>query len=120
PTIDDPSNPIETGEDHFIDMVFGIYYRIVNNLFADVGIGSYGNSVYGLYKVRGSDEPVWCNIDGSDGVSSGFALQAGLLYSFRWIYISAGYRRYFSGSSTSTFYGGAGISINIPKKYFNK
>jgi hypothetical protein len=113
PHINNPSNAIEKQEEHSWDVIFGIYYRIINNFFVDVGIGTYINTVYGLYEdeALGSSEPVWCNIDGSGGTSNGFTLQAGLLYTFKWFYVSAGYRQYFDESYTSTFYGGVGVDV---------
>jgi hypothetical protein len=111
PKINDPSNPLESREDHFMDMLFGIYFRPINNFFIDVGVGFYGNSVYGLFNVQGHSEPVWCNIGGGDGVSMGLALQAGLLYSFKWFYLSTGYRQYFDEKYTPSFYIGGGLCI---------
>jgi hypothetical protein len=50
----------------------------------------------------------WCNIDGKDGVSSGLTLEAGLMYTFKWFYLSAGYRQYFNENYTPSFYAGQG------------
>jgi hypothetical protein len=112
PRIDDPSNPIETKEDPpSMDMLFGIYVRAINNFFIDVGLGFYGSNVYGLFNVQGHDEPVWCNIKEGDGVSMGFALQAGILYSFRWFYLSTGYRQNFNKEYTPSFYIIGGLCI---------
>jgi hypothetical protein len=39
PTIDEPSNPLDTQEEHFMDVMFGLSYRIINNFFINVGVG---------------------------------------------------------------------------------
>ncbi|MDR1219681.1 MAG: transporter [Treponema sp.] len=111
PTIDDPSNPLEKQEDHITDVMFGLSYRITNNLFVKVGGGSYAKRIYGLFNVQGETNPVWCNIGGRDGISFDFALEAGLMYSFKWFYLSAGYRQYFDEKYTPSFYAGAGFSL---------
>jgi hypothetical protein len=116
PTIDNPANPIETGEDIFMDLFFGMYVRTVNNLFFDIGLGFYGSNLYGLYNVVDSNKPVWCNIDGDEGTDIGLAMQAGLLYSFKWFYLSAGYRQYFNDSYTPSFYVGGGLSLGFNEK----
>jgi hypothetical protein len=111
PKIDDPSNPLEKQEEHFMDMMFGLYYRIINNLFVNIGAGFYGNTIYGLFNVQGETNPVWCRITGKDGGSIGPALEVGLMYAFKWFYLSAGYRQYFNESYTPSFYAGAGFPL---------
>jgi hypothetical protein len=111
PVIDDPSSPLEKQEEHFMDMMWGLYYRLINNLFVNIGTGFYGNIIYGLFNVQGETDPVWCRIDGKDGVSLGFALEAGLMYSFKWFYLSAGYRQYFDEKYTPSFYAGTGFPL---------
>jgi hypothetical protein len=111
PTIDDPSSPLEKQEEHFMDMMWGLYYRIINNLFINIGVGFYANTIYGLFNVQGETNPVWCKIDGRDGISLGFALEAGFMYSFKWFYLSAGYRQYFDESYIPSFYAGAGFPL---------
>jgi hypothetical protein len=64
---------------------FGIYCRVINNFFVDVGAGI-----------------------GDVGVLQ----QAGLLYTFKGFYVSAGYRQYIFESYTSTFYGGVGVGLS--------
>lgn len=111
PTIDDSSRSLEKQEDHLMDVIFGLSYRIINNLFVNVGAGMYINTIYGLFNVQGETNPVWCNIDGTDGTSSGFVLETGLMYAFKWFYLSAGYRQYFNESYTPSFYAGAGFRL---------
>jgi hypothetical protein len=71
------------------------------------------NTIYGLFNVQGETNPVWCNIDGEGGSSVGFALEAGLMYTFKWFYLSAGYRQYFNENYTPSFYAGVGIILNF-------
>lgn len=107
-----------------IDFSFGIYYRIINNLFIDAGLGFYFYNTYGLYNVREAgkpydpnSEPVWHEIVGNDGsgLLTGFSFKAGLMYAFKWFYLTAGYKHFLDiYDSTPSFYAGGGISI-----YFN-
>jgi hypothetical protein len=97
-----------------IDFSFGIYYRIINNIFIDAGLGFYFYNTYGLYNVTGKSEPVWHEIVGDDGsgLVTGFSLKAGLMYTYRWFFLTAGYKHFFDTyNSTPSFYAGGGVSI---------
>jgi hypothetical protein len=111
PKINDSSKPIETKEEHFMDVLFGLYVRIVNNFFFDVGLGFSSTFVSGLFNTQQGDQPVWCQIDGTDGQSTGLVVQSGILYSFSWLYLSVGYRQYFNKEYTPSFYIGGGLMI---------
>ena len=105
-----------------MEVSFGIYFRVINNLFIDAGLGLYFYNIYGLYNVREAgkpydpnSEPVWHEIvrdsDGSGGFL-GFSLKAGLMYTYKWFYLTAGYKHYFDTyDSTPSFYAGGGVSI---------
>jgi hypothetical protein len=122
PKIDNPSNPIETREERSMDMLWGVYIRTINNLFIDIGLGFYSNNIYGLFKVKGHDDPVWRRIDvdggdGRDDTEAGYTIQVGALYSFSSFYLSAGYRQYFNKDYTSSFYIGGGFGIPFYGNY---
>jgi len=93
--------------------LLGFYGRFMNNFFLDIGLGFYGCNVYGLYNVKGSTKPAWYRIDPLDTTDDGgFSAQIGLLYSFKWLYLSAGYRQYFNKSSYNpSFYLGGGLCL---------
>ena len=116
PSINNPENipPIESREDIFMAAFFGMYVRIIGNLHFDLGLGFFGSDRYGLFYVVGHDEPVWRNLGrGGEDIGIGFAMQAGLLYSFRWLYLNAGFRQYFNNSFTPSFYIGIGLRWRI-------
>ncbi|GHV78230.1 hypothetical protein AGMMS49944_00210 [Spirochaetia bacterium] len=104
---------LEKKENIFFEMDWRLYYRVLNNFFIDVGIGFFANSVDVLYLPEIYDEPVW----GQDKDKSfGLVLQVSLLYSFKWFYLSAGYRQYFNDSLTPSFYAGAGWTYSFKEK----
>jgi hypothetical protein len=104
---------LEIKEDIFIDITIGIKYRLFYNLFADIGLGFHGYSLYGLYNVRGQIEPSWYKIiDTWNGNESwiGLSFKFGLMYAFNSFYLSTGYKHYLNTEfSTPTFYIGLGI-----------
>ena len=111
PKNDNSSNPLQTQEEPpSVACLLGFYGRFMNNFFLDIGLGFYGCNVYGLYNVKGHTEPVWYKIDPNDTTDDGgFTMQVGLLYSFKWLYFSAGYRQYFNKSYEPGFYLGGGL-----------
>jgi hypothetical protein len=86
----------EKGQTIF-DAAGGIYFRLVNNFFIDIGIGV------------GIVPKSWFN--GNDRVYK-FLLQGGLLYHFSWFYLSGGYKQYFDKNRTPSFYISAGIALH--------
>jgi hypothetical protein len=114
--INNPSHipPLDTREEHLFDMIGGFYIRIFNNFFLDLGLGFSINSIYGLFYLEGKTDPVWCyDEDDEDRASGNFVLSTGLMYSFKWFYLSAGYRQYFGESYTPSFYVGAGGTVRF-------
>jgi hypothetical protein len=110
PKTENSSTPLDTKEDPPSEAYYlGFYGRFMNNFFLDIGLGFYGNNIYGLYNVKGNTEPAWYQIDTDD--NGGFTMQVGLLYSFKWLYFSAGYRQYFNKSYDPGFYLGGGLCL---------
>jgi len=70
-------------------LLFGIYLRTINYFFIDAGIGTSGDSSY---------------------YNTTLSLQIGLLYSFKYFYLSAGYR-HFIGVNTPTFFVSGGLNL---------
>jgi len=106
-----------------IDFSFGIYYRIINNFFIDAGLGFYFYNTYGLYNIREAgkpydpnSKPVWHEIVGNDGsgLLTGFSFKAGLMYTYKWFYLKAGYKHFLDiYDSIPSFYAGGGVSIYL-------
>ncbi len=113
--IDNPENPIKTQEEDlgmFTNVLWGVYIRVINDFFFDLGAGLYTTQIrkLGLYNTVGSAEPTWHRIE--DDTTMGFVMQAGLLYSYKMAYLNAGYRQYFDEKRTPSFYVGGGIRFN--------
>jgi hypothetical protein len=93
--------------DFSMAIIFGVDYRLIQNLFINIGLGPEFHEEYHLFSLDGNDK--W--LTNKEG--GGFIAQAGLRWFFKFFYISANYQHHFR-NNTPTFNITAGLANGTP------